>query len=192
MVSQAQANYSLNISLHVLILFTFLTIFFFAYISKLSKKSIQNAMDGMINQQVGKLLTEIDKWDKTLNSDSLTINWGEVNNLAQQIIDKSQGEMPEITANNKKLQIVGMTMIGSLILLMIIMFVYFRYIKGYDIHVGQIVAENFVIFLFVGIVEFGFFMYIASKYIPVTPDFVAISALDRVKENLNSYIKKNT
>jgi hypothetical protein len=191
MVSQAQANYSLNISVHLLILFTFLTIFFFAYISKLSKKSIQDAMDGLINQQVGKLLTGIDNWDKKLNSDYPTIKWKEVNKLAKQVIDKSQGEMPEITDNNTKLQFIGMTMIGSLVVLTIGMFVYFRYIKGYDIHIGQIIAENFVVFLFVGVIEFAFFMYIASKYIPVTPDFVATSALDRVKTNLNSYVKKN-
>ncbi len=192
MVSQAQANYSLNIGLHIFILFTFLTIFFFAYISKLSKKSIQEELGGIIQKQVGSLLTQIDKWYKKI-SPVTSINWNKANKLAQKIIDNSRGELPEIKQNNKRLKIVSVVMIGSLLLLLISMYVYFRFAKGYDVHIGNIFIENIVIFAFIGMIEFTFFTNIASKYIPVTPDFVTTTVLERIKYNISQSLldKKN-
>ena len=44
--------------------------------------------------------------------------------------------------------------------------------------------ENIVIFVFIGAIEAYFFMNIASKYIPVTHDFVATTVLERIKNNI--------
>lgn len=191
MVSQAQADYSLNIGLHVFILFTFLTIFFFAYISKLSKKSIQQAFSSIIDKQVAKLLTQVDHWDKKLKQ--VNVDWKEVDKLAKKIVANAQGELPEIEKNNKRLKIVSLVMIVSLLALLIGMYVYFKFVKGYDVHLGRIFMENIVIFAFIGAIEFYFFKNIASKYVPVTPDFVATSILERVKDRVSHSLldKKN-
>lgn len=193
MVSQAQADYSLNMGLHVFILFTFLTIFFFAYISKISKKTIQGALDDVIDKQIGNFMTQVDNWDNKLNPDMQHIKWKEVDKLAQKIIDNAKGDLPEIKENNKRLLINSMVMIGSLLLLLIGMYVYFRFFKGYDVHVRQIFMENLVIFAFIGLIEFEFFTHIASKYIPVTPDFVTTTILERIKERVSHSLldKKN-
>lgn len=192
MVSQSQANYSLNIGLHVLILFTFLTIFFFAFASKLAQDSIQSALGDIIDKETDTFLTQLDSWNKKL--DKFDINWEEINTLAKKVEAKSQGELPEIAKNNKKLRWIGVAMIASLLALLIGMYLYYKLVKGYDVHLGRIFMENIVIFTFIGIVEFVFFTKIAAKYVPVTPDFVATSLLERIKYQVTRSIleKKNT
>lgn len=114
MVSQEQANYTINIGLHVLILFTFLTVFFFLIISKKEKKSIDGSFGNIINKKVDSLLNNIDKWDNKIKD--FTIDWSQVNKVAGNITKNSQGEDPKITENNKKLRYIAGGMVGTLIL----------------------------------------------------------------------------
>ena len=191
MVSLEQANYSINISLHVFILFTFLTVFFFAFISKVSKKSIKDAFGDIINKQVGNVLTKIDDLDQKLSSKLPTINWKNVNDIAVKIEENAQGDLPEIKKNNSRLLLIGIAIIVTLFLLVCGLFAYFKLYKKYDISIWHIIGENIVIFIFIGLVEFLFFTKIATKYIPVTPDFVAISILERVKTNMGKKIRSD-
>jgi Na+-transporting methylmalonyl-CoA/oxaloacetate decarboxylase gamma subunit len=68
MVTEESAIYGMNMGMHVFILFTFLTIFFFAFVSKLASNSIQNALDDIIDQQVEKILNEADKLEHWLKN----------------------------------------------------------------------------------------------------------------------------
>ena len=43
---------------------------------------------------------------------------------------------------------------------------------------------NVIIFSITGIIEYLFFMNVASKYIPVTPDIISNTMLERVKQNI--------
>lgn len=191
MVSQEQANYSINIGLHVLILFTFLTLFFFLIISKKENKSIDRAFSDIINKKVGSLLDNVDKWDKKFKE--FNIDWKQVDKVADNIIKNSQGEDPKITENNKKLRYVAAGMVGALILLLILMYLYYVFVKKYKISLGHILAENAVIFIFIGAIEYTFFVNIAAKYVPESPDYISTSILNRVKERTSDYIlnKKN-
>ena len=187
MVTQSEANYSFNIGLHVLILFTFLTVFFFTYVSKISKENINNALKSIVKIETRKFLDEINKWDKIFNFRS-TINWDEADKIANKFVKNSQNELPEITKNNTRLLWVGIIMIVSLFLLLSSMYFYYRYVLKLDINLGRIFGENIVIFSIIGIIEFIFFSQIASKYIPVTPDFVSKSVLDRIKYSINKSV----
>lgn len=180
MLNEHQANHTLNIGLHVIILFTFLTIFFFFVISKLEQKSAEDSVNKIIDKQADNLLSNLDKWDKKI-SGFPTITWGKIKNTFQNIVDKNQGVDPKVESNHKKLHIMSACMIGGLILLWIGAYFYFSRQVGHDINLKRIAIENLVIFAFVGIIEYGFFTNIASKYVPVTPDFAAESVLDRVK-----------
>jgi hypothetical protein len=182
MVTQEGASYAINITLHVFILFTFLTVFFFAFVSKLAKKNINDALAGIIDDNSGNLLDEIDKWDKKIKPKTYpNINWNKADKLAKEIVANSQGELPEITKNNTRLKWVGLAMVASMFLLLVGMVFYYRFVLKLDVQLGRIFAENAVIFLFVGAIEAFFFINIASKYVPVTPDFVTTTILDRIK-----------
>lgn len=193
MVTQSEANYSLNIGIHVFILFTFLTVFFFVFASNLAKKSINNSLSTIIDDKTGELLNELDKWDKKIKPDTYpNIKWDEVNKLASKIVINSENELPEILKHNTRLKWIGIVMIISLLVFLIGMYLYYRFVLKLDVHLGYILIENIIIFAFIGAIEAYFFLNIASKYIPVTPDFVATTVLERIKKNTNKIIFKNS
>jgi hypothetical protein len=188
MIAEEYVNYGMNIGLHIFILFTFLTIFFFAFVSKLASDSIQNALDDIIDQQVEKILTEADKLGKRFDTN---IDWNGVNAFAKKLEADSQGDLPSIIAHNARLKIIGLGMIIGIAGILMIAYMYFRWVRKYDISLKHMIMENIIIFVFVGIVEYLFFTKIAAKYIPVTPEFVSTSILDRIKARLNASLVKD-
>lgn len=179
---QPQANFAMNIGLHVLILFTFLTVFYFLYISKLTEKSVKDAFDNLINSNIKDILTQVDSIDKQTGN-KLNIDWVAFNKYAKNLVDNSQGNLPEIEDNNKKLKFLAIGMIVLIVFVLFGLFFWFKW-QGYHIKWWPIIKENFVIFSFVGVIEFLFFQKIAAAYIPVTPDFVTTSVLERIKGNI--------
>lgn len=188
MVSQSLANYSVNVGVHVFILFTFLSIFFFAYASDLERESVNKSLKSIIDDQTESLLTEIDKWDKRIYPDKTNINWNTVNENAKKLVAESQGELPEIKENNDKLFKFGVTAIIILFVTIVAYTLYFMFVKKYDIHIGAILLENFVIFAFVGAIEYYFFSKVVVKFVPVTPEFASMTILERIKKNINKQL----
>lgn len=183
---QPQANFAMNIGLHVLILFTFLTVFYFLYISKLTETTVKNSFDNLIKSNIKDILSQLDTIDKKTGN-QLNINWVAFNNYAKKLIDDSQGNLPEIESNNKKLKFLAIGMIVLIVLVLIGLFFFFKW-QGYHIQWWPIIKENLIIFSFVGVIEFLFFQKIAAAYIPVTPDFVSTSVLERIKDNIYSQL----
>jgi predicted PurR-regulated permease PerM len=184
MTAQRQANYIINIGLHVYILFSFLTVFFFLYASKLAKKSINHALDDLINKETEKFLSKLDEMDAKISE--IEIDWKEMEKIAYNIEQNSQGTMKSITKHNDNLRKFAIGVIIGFGILLLCLYVYFRMVKGYKVHVGSILLENLVIFSFIGLIEYLFFTRIASKYIPVTPDFVTESLLERIKYQISN------
>lgn len=179
-------NHTINIAIHVLILFIFLTLFFFYYVSRISKRNIKKAFSDIIDKKINELLTETNKWNEKI--DIVSVDWNEFNNLADDIILNSQKEIPEIVENNNRLKYISIIIIFCMILGIFILYFYYKYMKGYDILVGYIIYENIIIFSLIGTIEFLFFTKIASKYIPITPDFVSITILNRIKSKVSTFI----
>lgn len=184
MVTTQQANYSLNISLHVLILFSFLTIFFFAFISHLEQKTINDELTNAINGQVDSVLNNIDQYVPK----GTKIDWNVLNNIALKLQKESTAESPDVKQNHRKLLIIGICVIVGLFAIFSSIYVYFGMYKGMNINWKRIVTENLIVFGFVGIIEYLFFTKIAMKYIPVTPDLLSKTILDRIKYHIYSYM----
>jgi hypothetical protein len=190
MISESQSNYILNISLHVFTLFTFLTVFFFLFVSKLEKKAASDVLINIINKQVNNLLTKTDKWDKKLNGDIYpNIKWGKVNEIAKEVVINAKGELPKIKQSNDRLFKIGMSMIAGLAIFLIAVFIYFKFYRKYKIHGGRIITENLIISMIVGAIEYYFFTRIASKYIIVTPDVVVTTLLERIKGRVSKSLR---
>lgn len=49
---------------------------------------------------------------------------------------------------------------------------------------GKVLAENLIIFAFVGLVEFGFFWFIARKYVPTAPSLMVDTVFDTAEQHL--------
>lgn len=175
-------NFSLDIVLHVLILFTFLTIFFFAYVSKLEKQSLDSTVSNVINNNTNTFLGKFDEFSKKYD---VKVNWNIINNIADNLVKNSQGESPEIKKNNDKLFKGSIIAIIIGFILFIISVIFLKYYMNYDVHIGHILLLNIVIFSITGVIEYLFFMNVASKYVPVTPDVISNTILERLKYNLN-------
>lgn len=182
----SSAEYVLNISLHVLILFVFLSVFFFQYVSKLASDSINNALGSVIDTQVDKLLDTVEEVDNMTTK--YDIDWQEVDKLAKNVEESSEDDLPEIEKTNKQLKKIAMIMSIVLLSIFVSFYVYFRFIKGLKVSLTSVIIENLIFFSFIGVIEYLFFVKIAAKYVPVTPDFVSTTLLDRVKYNVDKTI----
>jgi hypothetical protein len=190
MVTFKQANDSVYNGLHVIIIFSFLTVFFFLIITKLTEKSINGVLSDVIDEQSTNILDSVDKWSTEIEYHHFNINWKNVHKVAKNIVTKSQGKLSEITANNKKLKITSICIITGLVILWILLILYMKYYQKQNIQISNIVLKNFVLFIFIGLAEYYFFTQIASKYIPVTPDYVSMSILERIKHKISEVLQK--
>ena len=186
----SSASYNINITLHVLILFTFLTIFFFTFLSQVEVKNVNNLMSKLVRDQTKNTLDLIKS-----NSDKipeLKISNDILNNVANNMEKSSKVPIKSISDNNKKLKKISIIMISCIFLLLVGMIIYYKVYKKYDIGFSHILIENLIIFSFAGIIEYLFFTNVAVKYVPVTPDVATSSILDGIKDKFNnSLLKKN-
>lgn len=185
MLLENDVNYSTNIFLHVFILFTFLTIFFFTFISNLTKQNVQDAFSDIIDKEVEQLLTGLDGWDKRANPKNYpNIDYVQLDDLAKKIIANARDGDAAINKNNTRLLWIGIGSVIGLFVLMTAFVLYFSKVKKYNIHLGKTILENIVMFTLVGGIEVYFFLKIVSKYIPVTPDYVGKTILERIKYHI--------
>ena len=108
-LSEQQANYIIDVNLHVIILFSFLSIFFFKYISVLTSNEIDRTTASLINKNVSKSFDNaLEEINNLLPPDGGTEPITPTNNDWQQIIDVGKkisadatGKDPEVDKINK-------------------------------------------------------------------------------------------
>lgn len=183
MITQNQANYIVNINLHIFIVFTFLTIIFFTVATKVTRNNINHVINSITKKQVDNILTKVDKIQKPIK-----IDWVEVKKISDEIIENSDEKIPEIYKNNKKIKKLAIYVIIGLFISSILLYILFTFIYNYKIDMKSILIENFILFSIIGILEYIFFTKIISHYVPVTPNFVSTSILERLKTRINEYI----
>ena len=98
----SKATRQINISIHVLILFTFLTILFFTFISKLEQKSVSTALKSAVNHQTTNLLTGLDTYLGSIGETDL-IEWDKLDKIAKEIKHESIHENKKVKENHKRL-----------------------------------------------------------------------------------------
>lgn len=159
----------ISILVHILILFTFLSIFFFSFVSKIEEKTFQNEMGDLIQTNIRNILTPDIK--KYLSQYKPTLQ-------------KIQLLYPEpdryVQENNKWIKISAIFVIAFL-LSMIGTILIFQCEK---VSMGGIIAENIVTFICIGIVEYWFFTNIAIKWIPTSPSLMIDKMFTSISENL--------
>ena len=183
-MTDSKANSILNIGLHMIILFTFLVVFFFEYISNVSKKTIDDSINDLIKDNTNDLLMKLDKISDDINKDTGSkLDWSQIKDIATTLETEYDEELPDITSHNKKLY---NTAIICIVLFTVLLFGFGIYMshKGFKINWKFIIIENFIIFVMIGIIEYLFFVNIAFKYIPVDPSNITNSLLDSLKKNI--------
>lgn len=173
-------SFFINILCHVLILLTFLTIFFFKYITHMTEKHLNTELKSVIGEETNKLLQFVESKD-TQNE----IRWDYVATLSQRVMDEASKKVPFIEKNNQDLYDESMCTLIMFAVGIVILVAYFLF-RGVNLDLKFILLENLIIFAFIGMIEIYFFMNIASQYVPVMPDEAVDSAFSRLKHNLQT------
>jgi len=171
-------SFFINLLCHVLILLTFLTLFFFKYVARLTESHVDSEMKSVVQQQTDQWMAHVDQQDT-----QQLIQWDAVYNVATTLANASSQNMSFITHNNTDLyndSICTLIMFSIGIVLLVGYFIF----RGVNLQLKFILMENLVIFAFVGMIEIYFFMNIASKYIPVLPNDAIKAVFARIKDRL--------
>lgn len=185
----SSASYQINITLHIFILFTFLTIFFFTFLSKVETENINNVTKDLIKSQTSIILSDINDNIPKVTPD-ITQYKIDLNKLADNLENSSKKDIPELKNNNNKLLYISIGIILFIFFIFIGLIIYYKVYKKQDIGFKHILLENIIIFSFAGLIEYLFFMYVAVKYIPVTPDVLTGSILDNIEDKFNDVLIK--
>jgi hypothetical protein len=174
------ASFFMNLCFHILILLTFLVMFFFKYVSGLTSSEIDENLKIMIQNQTSQCLN-------VLSTGELGpyIKWDVVETVADTLIDESKKGNQTIIDNNTDLYNNSLCTIFMIVLAIVVFIGYFTFRK-IDINLKFILMENLIIFSFVGMIEIYFFLNIASKYVPVLPDNAMTTIFARLKFLLSS------
>lgn len=182
MITAKEAHHGINLGFHIWILFSFLTIFFFTFISRKEKSAITRELNSAIDNRVPEVLNSVDNLSQKFGD---KIKWDKVNDAAKKFEQKYNGPDPDIAKHNNKLILTAVIICTVLLILLIGAMVYFSYYRKLDIEIGVILVDNFFIAIFVGIIEMLFFMNIALKYAPVTTSDMVNQLVDRAEYHIN-------
>ena len=168
-------DFTINICIHVFILFTILSMFFMFYISKLETKTfgneIQDAINNGVQSQYDALSiqnkVQLHQIFKNVNIDTIIANYS------------TPAEV--VTVNNKFLfNTIILTDVFLLILIIGLSYIIKKSCQQ-CVPIWTIILENVVIFVFIAIVEFAFFNFIAIKFIPVLPSTLTTTTISALK-----------
>lgn len=169
----------INIVIHMFILFVFLSLFFFFYISKKEQEKLNQEVD-ILSGKIPGILSSIKKNDK-----NHIIQWDILKKNTE--IEKSINDIDldgYIEKNNKNLKY--LSIIIAICMLFLSFGVYFYNRNNPNLDISYIIKENIIIFLFIGTIEFMFFKYVASKYSPIYPVDISLTISNRIKEKIEN------
>ena len=160
-----------NVLLHVLILFTILTLIFWFVIRKVETQSITDELNNNVN-------TYLD----TFQDSSALKKFVKDSSVELEILKKMYSKPDLVTeTNNSWLLITNILYFVILFVILISILFTIRFVYNTaDFPILHIIKENMVIFLFIGAVEIWFFLNIGTKFIPTKPSML----IENVRKDL--------
>lgn len=164
-------NFFYSLIIHISIIFVFLSILFWTLISKTEEKALYDQINKSIENELSKI---------TINSSIFTES--DYKYLKQMYSQENETKK----RNNNMLKILNISIIVLLSVLVIISLFIRYYICNNKIDIKEILIENFVILLIVGLIEYLFFKFIASKYVPILPSEIPLDVVGNIKQKLKT------
>jgi hypothetical protein len=174
--SPKPVNFFINAIVHVFILLTIISAFFFIYVSQLASSKFHDELEDVMNDNLEPALQNADKKGYIKN-----ILKGINLSQAAQYFNK---ENEATTIQNRWLM---QATIGIIIMLMLTMIIVLFITKLFckKIPFGSILRENIILFALIGSVEIIFFLYIAKNFIPTKPSLVMQTVVNSLKTNFS-------
>lgn len=180
--SNSKTTLFVSIILHVLILFFFLSVFFRMYISKLETQKFQYEINDIISNNLNNSLIQYDQ----NNNEQLKqfINKPD-NQMVLSVLNTMYSNQDAVTQNNNDWVFKFNIVLGVLILTSFIITIGIIYLScDKCVSLMNIILENIITFIFVGIIEFLFFTQIAFKFIPIPPSLLIKSFYQYTQDSL--------
>jgi hypothetical protein len=169
---------AINIAIHVVILFTILSVFFMMYVSKISTEALNGELKDAIDKGLDTLISNIPE-----DSREKVISY--VKKLPLDGFKRYYtGVDPFVAMYNKWLFRTNIILIISMMLAVTMGVGLLIYSCQQCIDIKHIIKENIITFIFVGIIEYVFFTKVAIKYIPSLPSTIITSAINSLKNNI--------
>lgn len=166
-------DFVINIAMHVLILFSFLSIFFSFYITKISKDAFNAHISEMLEKSLGPSIATL-KQSPQMNQLLNIIPYDKLRQLygsSNKLIDQQNNNL-----FNQILMINIFLWTGFIMMILTLTFTCNK-----DLPITKILIENLLTFTFIGIIEYLFFTTIIMKYIPILPSFMYQEFLTKLK-----------
>lgn len=164
----------LNITVHIIILFSFLSLFFFLYVSKIEEQAFKDEIGDVIEKNVQSALEKRRNIALPLVRDAVPfLQYAKIQHTGPEQASLKQNFFVKFSAGFTVLLLVG-------ICLSIILTLTFDCNK--KVPVSEILLENTATFILVGILEFLFFTRIAMKFVPAPPTLMLKTIINRFKE----------
>lgn len=155
---------SITVITNVLLISIFIGIFFFTYATYIEQEVVKSQMD-FLSKNITSFVLFLgpdlrDKYKNYLKDVKIT---------GFDDIDKQVEELNKETVNKAIIA----NVIFFVCAVAIVFFIYHRSLKNREpIHLGQILTQNLIILLFVGLTEFSFLTFFGSKFISLNPNVV--------------------
>ena len=175
---QERIEFLLNLILHIIILFTVLTIFFFVYVRTLLKASYENEIDDILGNQFQKKLYELDDdVQKNIRDLLKDVNFNSY-------LDKFDETNSYVLINNKWLAVVCILIFVFFVCLFLTIYFFVNKTCGVCLDIRSVIYENLCLFSIVGLIEISFFIFIAVEYVQVSPTVMLDSFLSDISAKL--------
>jgi hypothetical protein len=178
-------KFKINFFLHILIMFTFLAIFFYVFLSK----ELYDAFSSQLTSQLNNIFNNIQpKYNINNNLNNLNLN-KDAKGLIKKGLDnyKQLYNKPDIEIDEANEILMRNVFIVNVILwiLFILYVISTKYIYQNEVNIFHIILENIVTFAVIGYAEYYFFMNYAINYPPVTPNYITTQIINLLKTKMN-------
>lgn len=162
-------NFILDIFVHCLVLFTFLSVFYYTYSSNLSRRSFDKEIENIIDMNI-----KLDSKEMPKDNDVKDI---------MVLLETEFSKEDEFVKNNNNTLFTNLLYTNLISWVMLLSGIY-MYDNIYSFHYKELIATNMITFTIIGLAEFLFFTFIIRKYNPIKPSFISQKFIDNIKEKI--------
>lgn len=173
-------TFLVSLVLHVLILLTILTVFYFEIVHDIS----MNALQSEVSSAIGSAANLVDPTDRAAISKILQPLLP-FDKLDQMINYYKNNRTDEYTLTNRWLKTSAISSICILAVFLLCLSAAMRNISGKGaVQFKHIAIENICVFTLVGAVEATFFLTVAKRFVPVLPSTLTTTFVQQLKAGL--------
>ncbi len=170
-------NIAVNVMIHCLILFVFLSCFFYFYISKIVSEHISDEIVSFAKDIIDSKYDDMDIRDRARFSATLQT-------MPLATIKKMYSKPDPVKIENNFYNKFSAVLIAcGMFAVLLAMFFTYRFRCNRQIHGTHLIVENAIVFICVMALELGFFVLVASKFVPVVPSSTIKDIVKRIKTN---------